>query len=48
MTEEKKLKRFRLTGDSIGGTAGSIGHTTESSQDQTKSYADKVDLNDFD
>ena len=48
MTEEKKLKRFKLPGDSIGGTAGSVGHTTGGSQDQTKSYADKVDLNDLD
>lgn len=47
VAEEKKLKRFRVPGDSVGGTMGSMGQTAQS-QDQNKSYADKVDLNDLD
>lgn len=47
MAEEKRLKRFRAPGESIGGTVGSLGQTG-ASHDQTKSYADKVDLNDLD
>lgn len=47
VAEEKKLSRFRLPGQTMGGTAGSMGQTV-GSQDQTKSYADKVDLNDLD
>jgi len=48
IAEEKKMNRFRIPGDTMGGTAGTMGHTTGGSQDHTKSYADKVDLNDLD
>mmetsp|Transcript_31753 Transcript_31753/g.28123 ORF Transcript_31753/g.28123 Transcript_31753/m.28123 type:complete len:300 (+) Transcript_31753:111-1010(+) len=45
VSEEKS--RFRIPGTGMGGTMGSLNHTT-GSQDPTKSYADKVDLNDLD
>jgi hypothetical protein len=48
IAEERKINKFRVPGESIGGTMGSMGHTTGGSQDQTKNYADKVDLNDLD
>jgi hypothetical protein len=47
MADEIRLNRLRQTGDSVGNTMGSLGQTANSN-DNTKSYADKVDLNDLD
>jgi hypothetical protein len=47
VAEEKKQNRFRVPGNSFGGTGASMAHTS-GSQENTKSYADKVDLNDLD
>ena len=44
---KKMSHKNKIQVDSIGGTMGSLGQTN-GSNDQTKSYSDKVDLNDLD
>ena len=44
---KKMSQKNKIQVDSIGGTMGSLGQTN-GSNDQTKSYSDKVDLNDLD